>query len=172
MAALKKLRPQHFTMAALRAAGWKWREIAAELNLSEDSVRATGASPLFKLEVQRLTRQNVQKISDNYVDQVMQDAGTNVRFLKAVRDGAGFDDPWDDKAIRHRLTAGLALFDRQMPKKQEGDAQPVINITLTAPEQRVMAESCRDAGLAIPHLDDVIADFEQVEADRAANPDA
>lgn len=167
----KRLRPQHFTMAALRAAGWKYGAIAKELGLSPDTVRATAMSPLFKLEVQRLTKRNVERISDNYVDQVLQDGTRNVQFMKDVRDGKPFDEPTSIDALRVRVDVAKDLLKRQVPVQKEGDAQPQINIVFQHNEQRAMAEACRDVGVRIPQLDDVIAEFREIEQD-AASADA
>ena len=163
----KRLRSTHFTMAALRAAGWKYSEIAKELKLSPHTVRATATSPLFKLEVERLTRKQTEAISSRYVDQVLQDGERNVTFLKDVRDGKPFDEPTAIDAMRIRMDSAKTLFDRQMPKRQEGEGQTTVTVILQPQEQIVMAEALRDVGQSIPQLDDVIAEFKRAEDETA-----
>lgn len=166
MKQLKTLRPRHHTMAALVAANMSAGEIAKRLGMHVNAVYRAMGSPLFKLEVERLTKKNVKEISDNYVDSVINDGARNVRFLKRVRDGKLNDlqycDPID--RVRLRLDASKTLFDRQMPKKQDnGNAAPQVNIVLSPQEQRVMVESLKAVGAPIKQLDDLIVEYTDEE---------
>lgn len=159
----KTLKPKHLTLAMMVAVDMPDAEIAKELGLSKATVQAVKRSPLCQLEVTRLKRQQGDAASKNYVDQVMEDGEKNVKFLKAVRDGKVIDET---DALRVRMDAAKTLFDRQMPKKTEnsGAANAGVTIVFQQSEQRAMADACRDAGVRIPQLDDVIADFERIEA--------
>lgn len=161
----KKLKPRDFTLAMLVACDVPDKEIAKELNLSVATVRAVKRSPLCKLEVQRLKRQQADQASVNYVDQVMQDGERNVQFLKDIRDGKIIDET---DVLRVRLDASKTLFDRQMPKQREGDAtNHGVTVVFNQNDQRQMLAVMQEAGVTIPSLDDVIAECEQVEAQRA-----
>lgn len=165
----KALKPKHMTLAMLVAVDTPDAVIAKELGLSKATVRAVKRSPLCALEVQRLKRQQGDAASKNYVDQVMDDGDKNVKFLKAVRDGKIIDEA---DSLRIRMDASKTLFDRQMPKQKEGQVNNAgVTIVFQQSEQRAMAEAARDAGVMIPHLDDVIAEFEAVEAVAAARAD-
>lgn len=160
-------------MAAYVAAGHTDAEIGKILGVSPTTVKATRQSPLFKLEVERLTRRNVDRISDNYVDQVKQDGATNVAFLKKVRGGklADMTELNASDRMRYRLDASKTLFQHQMPRQQVEGGTTGVTIVLQHAEQVNMAEAVRDVGVTIPQLDDVIAEFQRVEQDEAARTD-
>ncbi len=161
----KKLKPRHLTMASLAAIGMTDRQIAKELGCSHHTVKITRQSPLFQLEVQRLSRTQQEKISNAYVDQVMDDGARNVKFLKKLRDGDLFDDPRETDALRLRLDASKTLFERQMPRQRENAAQgaPTVQVILQRNEQIVMHDALADVGVRIPQLDDVIRQLEHDE---------
>lgn len=163
----KKLNSRHMTMAALVACDLTDREVAKRLGMSHHTVKITKQSPLFQLEVRRLKKDQTDKISNNYVDQVMHDGERNVTFLKKVRDGklADFDEMAPADRVRLRMSAALPLFERQMPRQKDGEQVPTINIVLQKNEQVIMAEAARDVGAQIPQLDTVIAEYEQQERD-------
>lgn len=169
----KRLKPRHFTMAAYVAAGFSDAEIGKTLGVSPTTVKATRQSPLFKVEVERLTRRNVERISDNYVDQVKQDGATNVAFLKKVRGGklADLSELNAADRMRFRLDASKTLFQHQMPRQDPATGPAGVTIVLQQAEQVVMAEAVSDVGVSIPQLDDVIAEFRRVEQDEAARSD-
>ena len=177
----KKLKPKHLTMAALAATGMTDRQIAKELGCSHHTVKITRQSPLFQLEVTRLSRTQQERISNNYVDQVMQDGERNAKFLRKVRDGqlADLQDCDSADRMRFRLDASKTLFDRQMPKQKEGSAAtPTVQVILQKNEQLIMHDALKDVGVTIPQLDDVIRQLEhdeqqalQAEADAATLAD-
>jgi len=141
---LPSLKPKHRHMAALIAAGYSTRRTAQQLGVSEHAVYIARHSPLFKLEVERLTKELADRTVKDFTSAVMEDGDTNTRFLKGVRDGDY--DSHEPEIVRFRLDASKTLFDRQMPKRLPGSTDQRINITFSAEDKREMDDVCVEIG--------------------------
>lgn len=102
------------------------KEIARDLNISVGTLDVWKKSPLFQELVNAMGDKVEEKGIKAIADSLMEDAPTNISFIKGVRDGAVKDD---HRAMRNRLTAAKMLLDKQAPNAGDNisdDARKII----------------------------------------------
>lgn len=102
------------------------KEIARDLNISVGTLDVWKKSPLFQELVNAMGDKVEEKGIKAIADSLMEDAPTNISFIKGVRDGAVKDD---HRSMRNRLTAAKMLLDKQAPNAGDNisdDARKII----------------------------------------------
>lgn len=102
------------------------KEICRELNISMGTLQTWKKSALFQelvnVQGDRIEEKGIKAITDS----LLEDAPTNISFIKNVRDGVAKDDP---RSMRNRLTAAKMLLDKQAPNAGDtitDDARKII----------------------------------------------
>lgn len=135
-------------VAVLVARGKSTAEIATELDLSIDRVRTLKKSPLFQEMVaiieEKITDEGVSSVVQSLID----DAPTNMKFIREVRDGHAGDDA---KLLGVRLRAATYLGDKVLPNASGAAdaADRVINVILGAGLMAQMARGMKNDGAVI-----------------------
>lgn len=121
--------PVNQVIAMLLAAGkFTVPEIGRQTGVPLSRIYALRASPLFQQLVTEWATRFQEEAIDEVIKEIRDDALSNVRFLKDVRDAREDMDP---KTMPFRMRASEMLFDRQLPKRADnggGSAGPVVNI--------------------------------------------
>lgn len=135
-------------MAILVARGKGTAEIARELEISEDRVRTLKKSPLFQEMVaiveEKITEEGVSSVVQSLID----DAPTNINFIREVRDGS-IDDKADRLSVR--LRAATYLGDKVLPNASGALDQTdrVVSIMLGAGLLSQMQRGMKNDGAVI-----------------------
>jgi hypothetical protein len=140
-----KVNTKHELAALLLATGrFTVGEVADRVGLHVNGLARLRALPEFQQQVAGYQERLLEKALEKemaVLDAVMGDAPKNLRFLTGTRDGE-FED--DEKRMHVRLKAGLALFDRQAPKRVEGGegggVTVIINQDVVERAKRVTVE--------------------------------
>ena len=135
------LKPQQRNVALLSALLYSVADIAAETGYSVQYInqllRRSDVRDLVKqYEHDRMAQQKAQVL-----DELMEDAPTNLRVIKQLRDD---NTKVDEKGVpvgdhRVALSAATLLFDRQVPKITKHEEEKHIHIHLSREEQALGA---------------------------------
>lgn len=129
-------------------------EIAAELSISEDRVKTLKKSPLFMEMVSLIEEKIIETGVGEVVRELLEDASTNFRWIKGVRDGTVVDNAKD---LTVRLKAAGMLWDRQIPNQKDNNAEErTVSLVISAGLMQQMARGMRNDGQVIE------AEFEEL----------
>lgn len=157
----RRLKRRHEIIAAFDAIGWPAREIAAFFGITTGAIAYVRKDERYRRACDALAERAKARIVDGAFDVVAaiaEDRARNFGFLRAVRDD-------EDARMDHRLKVGLEFFERQAPKRREGESDRATYINFDMREIREMREALAADGVEVepPADESVTEDAERSE---------
>lgn len=120
------------------------KEIARDLNIATGTLSTWKRSPLFLEVVNTYSDQIAEKGVNSIVNDLMNDAPTNLNFLKEVRDGKSFDGRDQTNA---RLKAAKILFDKQVPNAGNDVSEGALKVIIGGKLLSQMVRAMKNQGV-------------------------
>jgi hypothetical protein len=128
--------------ALLTAAGCADADVCTAAGITADELAVYQRSPLWQMLVERARGLEPQP---KLADVLMEDAPTNVRFLREVRDGLVEDTPG---RLQTRLRAAQLLLDRQVASAdQRANAETAARIVVEGRLMGQILHAMRETGV-------------------------